>query len=231
MIRSNTNEAMPIYANPSSAWRSLCVLGWSCQFGAARRIGRNFAVRTATDALQCRQNSRTIGPPTEHVAWKSKIPGVGWSQPIVWGDRVYVTTAVAEKQQRPKPGDWSPGDGIGGLSLIIGSVRKPPNVEYQLEGTLSRSGSRRTAVGTESRIPASRRFPVHPNNSYATETPVTDGERVIAYFGPAGIHCFDVSGKPQWNKELGSYAMQMDWGTASSPVLVWRTRVRAVRQR
>ena len=43
----------------------------------------------------------------EHVAWKTKIPGVGWSQPIVWGDKVFVTTAVADKQQRPKAGGFA----------------------------------------------------------------------------------------------------------------------------
>src|SRR6476659_1711822 len=60
----------------------------------------------------------------QHVAWKTKIDGVGWSQPIVWGNKVFVTSAVAEGQKRPKPGDWTPGDGIGGLSLIIGSVSR-----------------------------------------------------------------------------------------------------------
>jgi len=62
-------------------------------------------------------------------------------------------------------------------------------------------------------------IPIHPNNSYATETPATDGERVIASFGPIGVYCFDVEGTQLWKKELGSYPTQMDWGTASSPVI------------
>ncbi len=154
----------------------------------------------------------------EHVAWKTRIPGVGWSQPIVWGDKVFVTTAVADKQQRPKPGDWSPGDGVGGLSLFIGSIRKPPNVEYRWK-VLCLDLAAGNIVWEQTAHTGKPTIPVHPNNSYATETPVTDGDRVIAYFGPAGVHCYDFSGKLLWSTELGSYAMQMDWGTASSPVL------------
>src|SRR5213596_2745848 len=66
----------------------------------------------------------------EHVAWKVAIPGVGWSQPIVWGDKVFVTTAVSDKQKRPKPGDWTPGEG-GILTAIFGSYKKPPSIECQ----------------------------------------------------------------------------------------------------
>ena len=63
------------------------------------------------------------------------------------------------------------------------------------------------------------KIPIHPSNSYATETPVTDGERVVAYFGMTGVYCYDLSGKLLWSKELGSFPTQMDWGTASSPVM------------
>jgi outer membrane protein assembly factor BamB len=60
---------------------------------------------------------------------------------------------------------------------------------------------------------------VHYNNSYATETPATDGERLIAYFGMTGLYCFDLEGKLLWSKDLGAYPTQFDWGSASSPVL------------
>src|SRR5262245_43788351 len=70
--------------------------------------------------------------PEEHVAWKTAVPGVGWSQPVVWGDKLFVTTAVSDNQQRPKPGDWTPGDSLGGLGALFGSsFRKPPSNEYR----------------------------------------------------------------------------------------------------
>ncbi len=56
-------------------------------------------------------------------------------------------------------------------------------------------------------------------NSYASETPVTDGERVYAYFGNVGLFCFDMQGKPLWSQRYGPYAMRFGWGTAASPVL------------
>src|SRR5205085_1802751 len=62
-------------------------------------------------------------------------------------------------------------------------------------------------------------IPIHANNSYATETPVTDGEHVVAYFGMTGVFCYDLAGNLLWKKELGSYPMQFGWGTGSSPAL------------
>ena len=63
------------------------------------------------------------------------------------------------------------------------------------------------------------RTPIHRNNTYASETPVTDGRRLIAYFGNTGLYCYDLAGKPLWSKDLGAYPTQMGWGTGSSPAL------------
>jgi outer membrane protein assembly factor BamB len=63
------------------------------------------------------------------------------------------------------------------------------------------------------------RIRTHASNTYASETPATDGERVYAYFGMTGLFCYDFSGKLIWEKDLGSYPMQRNWGTASSPLL------------
>jgi outer membrane protein assembly factor BamB len=62
-------------------------------------------------------------------------------------------------------------------------------------------------------------IPTQRSNTYATETPVTDGERVYAYFGMTGVFCYDLDGKLLWKKELGSYPMMAGWGTGSSPTL------------
>jgi outer membrane protein assembly factor BamB len=157
--------------------------------------------------------------PDRNVAWKTKIPGVGWSQPIVWGDKVFATTAVSDKQKRPNPGDWSPGDGLGGLSAFLGSIRKPPSDEHRwMVLCLDRATGK--IVWEQVARAGKPTIPIHPRNSYATETPVTDGQRVIAYFGMVGIYCYDVAGNLLWSKDLGTYPLQMDWGTGSSPVLL-----------
>jgi outer membrane protein assembly factor BamB len=153
----------------------------------------------------------------ENVAWKTKVPGVGWSQPIVWADKIFLTTAVAENQKRPKPGDWSPGE-AGVLTAFFGNYRRPPDMEckWQVHCLDAASGK---LLWEQTAHTGKPKIPIHANNSYATETPVTDGERVIAYFGSIGIYCYDDSGKLLWNKDLGSFPMQMDWGTGSSPIL------------
>jgi len=153
----------------------------------------------------------------ERVAWKAPIRGVGWSQPIVWNNRVFVTTASAEGAKRPRAGDWSPSEG-GILAALFGGYKKPPDIEYQFQvhcldlatGQLIWEQTAHTGK------PGTR---IHLNNSYATETPATDGERVIAYFGMTGLYCYDLDGKLLWSKDLGSYPTQMDWGSASSPVI------------
>ncbi len=59
----------------------------------------------------------------------------------------------------------------------------------------------------------------HPMNNYATETPVTDGKRVYAYFGNIGLFCYNMEGIQLWNKDLGAYKVLNGWGTGSSPVI------------
>jgi outer membrane protein assembly factor BamB len=153
----------------------------------------------------------------EHVAWKTAIPGVGWSQPIVWGNKIFLTTALAENQKRPRPGDWTPGE-AGMLTAFFGNYRKPPAIEYRwvvlcLERDTGKVLWEQTAFSGKPRVP------IHAQNSYATETPATDGERLIVYFGMVGLYCYDLDGKLLWSKDLGSYPVQMDWGSGSSPVM------------
>jgi outer membrane protein assembly factor BamB len=63
------------------------------------------------------------------------------------------------------------------------------------------------------------RIPTQPSNTYASETPVTDGERVCAYFGMHGVYCYDLKGNLLWTADLGSYPMALGFGTGSSPAL------------
>ena len=145
---------------------------------------------------------------TENVAWKTQIPGRGWSSPIAWGDRVFLTTVVGQDDaELPQKG------------LYRGGERPDaPSSEYQwkvlcldlLSGKVlwERLVHRGTPPG-----------PVHVKNSYASETPVTDGERVYAYFGNVGVFCLDLEGRPVWSKSLPPHAMRHGWGTAASPVL------------
>jgi outer membrane protein assembly factor BamB len=196
---------------------AVCLLDWLAAPGAAQNWPQFRGLNG--DGHSSEVNLPVQWAPDQHVAWKVKIPGVGWSQPVVWGDRVIVTTAVSDKQQKPNPRDWSPGDGLGGLSAFLGSVRKPPNEEYRWK-VICLDRATGTVVWEQDARTGNPTIAIHPRNSYATETPITDGERLIAYFGMAGVYCYDFSGKLLWSKDLGTYPLQMDWGTGSSPVLV-----------
>lgn len=162
--------------------------------------------------------------PDRNVLWKVQIPGVGWSQPIVWGDRIFLTTAVSDEQAKPSPDNHGPGfSGLADLTFRGGAAGAaveltPPEAAHRwlvlcLDANTGEILWQRTA--REGRPT----MHIHPNNTYASETPTTDGERVIAYFGMTGAYCFDLDGKPLWNKDLGVYPTQFGWGTGSSPVL------------
>ncbi len=145
---------------------------------------------------------------TENVAWKTDIPGRGWSSPIVWGNRVFLTTVVSEGEiEAPKKGLY-----FGGERKDIPDVSRMWRV-YCLD---LQGGQILWERQVHEGKPA---MPIHIKNSYASETPVTDGERVYAYFGNLGIWCFDFEGNEIWTKALDPRKTRFGWGTAASPVL------------
>jgi outer membrane protein assembly factor BamB len=288
---------------------------------------------------------------TKNVAWKAQVPGYGWSSPIVWGDKVFVTTAISDKQKKPSGGFGGPGgfdgpggfeDGPGGFGgfgrpsqtgqvlpsflqevleltaeqkkqvdefqkevsgkldkLLTDEQKKqlketpqgpgprrfgspprpgqvlPPSLQDRLKPTAEQKkqlevlqkevdikldkvltaeqkkqikemgeGFGRGGFGRDRKPPndvykwevyclnaadgkvvwkqtaAEHKpaMPIHGTNTYATETPVTDGERVYAYFGMTGVFCYDLAGKQLWkNEDLGSFKMMFGHGTGASP--------------
>jgi outer membrane protein assembly factor BamB len=292
----------------------------------------------------------------QNVQWKAKIPGVAWSSPIVWGDKVFVTTAITENQRKPPAdggfGMGGPGGrggrGLGGfggppqpgqilpsflqdtlnltpeqkkgldslqkiidnqLSQILNDEQKkqlkeagpgfgpgmfrnlpqpgqilsaasrdrlkPTAEQKQLLDTLQKETDEKLAkllseeqnkqlkdmrqgfgrrgrggpggfggpgggrppdqvyqwdvycldretgkvLWKQTARKGKPRIPVQVSNTYATETPVTDGERIYAYFGMHGVYCYDYAGNLVWQKDLGAYPTMMGQGPASSPVL------------
>ena len=144
----------------------------------------------------------------ENVAWKVDVAGRGWSSPIVWGDRVFLTTVASDEEvELPKKG------------LYFGGERKeiPKATAHWLVLCLD-LGSGRELWRREVHAgrPTSQ---LHVKNTYASETPVTDGERVYAYFGNIGLFCLDLEGKPLWSTNWPAVRTRNGWGSAASPVL------------
>ena len=143
----------------------------------------------------------------KNVKWKAKIPGLGHSSPIVWKNRVFVTTAVsndpaADNWQKGFPMATRPGDTAAISWMVLCFDRDSGELLWQ-----------RTAA---EEVPINFR---HLKNSYASQTPVTDGTHVYAFFGDQGMFCYDFQGNLIWNRDLGDFATRQNWGLGSSPVL------------
>ncbi|MBX7168727.1 MAG: PQQ-binding-like beta-propeller repeat protein [Pirellulales bacterium] len=169
----------------------------------------------------------------QNLAWKVAVPGVAWSQPVVWNDRIFLTTAVADDQPRPdsapqgrgrrpegRPAEGAEpqGNGEGRPRGRAPGGTEPPEAVYRwMVMCLDRNSGKVLweQVAHEGRPTIS----IHRTNTYASETPVTDGEHVYAYFGMTGLYCYTVDGQLAWSKDLGSYKMTLGWGTGSSPCL------------
>ena len=145
---------------------------------------------------------------TENVEWVADIPGLGWSSPVVWGDRVFLTTVTAEGDfELPKPGLYAP----------RGRPDPVPLEHDWLVYCLSvETGEVLWRRSVSTGRPA---FPRHMKNSYASETPATDGERVYVRFGELGLYTFDMDGNEVWRLEIPDRQTRSDWGSASSPVV------------
>ncbi len=149
----------------------------------------------------------------QNILWKVAIPGSGWSSPIVWGDKIFLTAAEADKQDKPQGGEFDPGSV---LAPII--PPKAPDVMYRYK-VFCLSGTDGKILWQATAHEGKPRTPAHRNNTYASETPATDGKHLIVYFGNTGLYCYDLDGKPLWSKDLGAFATLMGWGTGGSPIL------------
>ncbi|MCH7824023.1 MAG: PQQ-binding-like beta-propeller repeat protein [Acidobacteria bacterium] len=141
-----------------------------------------------------------------NIRWKTPIPGFGNSSPIVWGDKIFITTAISS-QSNPvfRPGNIGDTDNAGDQSEHVWKLYCLDRVTGQIlwERTV------RTGVPRASR---------HLKSTFANPTPVTDGEYVIAFFGPEGLYCYDMEGNLIWQKDFGIVGMPW-WGFASSPII------------
>ena len=145
---------------------------------------------------------------SRNVAWKTEIPGRSWSSPIVWGDRVFLTTVVdSGTSEAPKKG------------LYFGGDRPtPPTSEHAWKVLgISRTNGQVSWERTVHR--GAPRTSIHLKGSYGAETPVTDGERIYAVFGGVGVFAFSLDGQPAWSRPLEPRSTRYGWGSAASPVV------------
>src|SRR5262245_45433953 len=155
--------------------------------------------------------------PSQNIIWKVVVPGLSWSSPIVWGDHVFVTTAIntAEIEKLLPVSSYVSRSNGGTMTFMDVSKPSAPH-RWVLYDVDLKTGRVRWERVVHTGVPAKSR---HLKNSYAAESPVTDGERVYAYFGDVGLYAFDLSGKSMWSRPVDAFEMQTGFGHASSPVV------------
>jgi outer membrane protein assembly factor BamB len=142
---------------------------------------------------------------TKNVRWKVALPDAGNSTPIIWGDRVFITQASEKKQWPPKvPANYAGGASAGGHAT---AEKRSVMCFQRSDGKLL---WQKDTIYKEPEI-------THPTNPFCSASPVTDGERVIAHHGSAGLFCYDFEGKLLWQYDTGK--IEHLWGNASSPIL------------
>lgn len=160
----------------------------------------------------------------DNVLWKKKLPGVGASSPIVAGDKVFVTAYSGYGTAIAKGSGGGFGGGKGGFGKGKGGFGKggPADPEQKNLKLLMlcldpKSGEVVWQKEIEPKLPEVNFSGMIRDHGYATHTPVSDGERVYAFFGKSGVVAFDMSGKELWRKDVGSGTHTM--GSSSSPLL------------
>ena len=154
----------------------------------------------------------------QNILWRTPIPGLAHSSPIVWGNRVYVTSAVSSDPKATfRPGLYGDGDASKDRSVHKWMI-------YALDKQTGKVVWERVAFQGE---PREKR---HIKATYANSTPATDGRIVVAWFGSQGVYAYDVNGRLLWKVDLGRMDLgaydvpTVEWGSASSPI-IWKDLV------
>ncbi len=149
----------------------------------------------------------------ENVKWKIKIPGMGISSPVIWGNKLFITTAISASDKAGfKPGMYGDVTPVKDSSVHEWKV-------YCIDKTSGRIIWEKTPV---TGVPKVKR---HPKSTHANTTVAVDGEHVVAFFGSEGLYCFDFKGKLLWQKNFGILRSAFfimknaEWEFASSPII------------
>lgn len=193
----------------SASWVSLCLIASAAAQNWPMLRGPSASGAGDDQTLPTQWDVRTGA----NLRWKAAIPGLAHSSPIVWGERILVTTAISSKPGATfKPGLYGEGTASDDVSVHT----------WKLLCLDRRTGKLLWDRTAYQGAPKEKR---HIKSTYANATPATDGEVVVAFFGSQGLYAYDLNGRPLWKRDLGRIdagaydAPEYEWGTASSPIL------------
>jgi outer membrane protein assembly factor BamB len=148
-----------------------------------------------------------------NILWKTPIPGLGHSSPVVWGDRVFITTAVSSAANSQF---------VHGMTDTAESASDTSKHSWRVYCLDKNTGC---VIWEKDVYEGSPRVKRHVKASYANSTPATDGEYLVVSFGSEGLYCFNLEGRLLWKQDLGvldggwSSGPDFHWGFGSSPIV------------
>ena len=161
-----------------------------------------------------RGDAPTVWSDTKNIKWKAEIPGRGFSTPVVWGDKIFLTTAIptgkpAEAPQTPPAEGRRAGGGSG------------PLLEHKFEVLCLDRKTGKLLWQRTAKLATPHEGYHRAYGSFASNSPVTDGKYVYAFFGSRGLFAYDFNGKPIWEKDFGvQMKMRLAFGEGVAPLLV-----------
>jgi outer membrane protein assembly factor BamB len=158
---------------------------------------------------------------SENILWKQSVPGLGHSSPIIWGDRLFVTTAVNQHKAAPLK---------VGLYGDPGSAEDVDDQQWKIFCLNKKTGKILWNKTAHESVPKQKR---HSKATHANCTMATDGTNLVAFFGSEGLYCYDMEGHLRWQKDFGTLRVSpmvyndapdpkgadLEWGFASSPII------------
>jgi outer membrane protein assembly factor BamB len=151
---------------------------------------------------------------TKNIRWKTKLPGLGHSSPVVWGSLVFVTTAEMTGAKKPFTG-VTPDGAHNNMNPLFDHQFAVMAIDRQTGAVVWR----RTVA---TRQPHES---THESATWASNSPVTDGEHVLSFFGSNGLYCLDTGGRLLWSRDLGDMQVKHGHGEGASPLLHGETVV------
>jgi outer membrane protein assembly factor BamB len=136
----------------------------------------------------------------KNLKWTTKLPGKGTSSPIILGDRVYLTCYSGYGENKSNPGSMS-------------------DLRRHLLAINRKNGEIVWKTTIDAVLPEDQYSGFMAEHGYASQTPVSDGKRIYAFFGKSGVYAFDMNGKELWKKDVGQESSSRRWGSGASPIL------------
>ncbi len=160
-------------------------------------------------------NPPTTWSETENIRWKITIPGTGHAAPIIWEDKIFIQTAIEGKEEKKESEDTNP---------FSGFFQRDSGPKYKFD-LIALNRSDGSVLWQKTLREISPHEGTHRDATYASNSPVTDGEYIYAYFGSRGLYCVDMMGNVKWEKDIGMMYKRNTFGEGSSPVLHGNTLV------